>query len=712
MASYFVKYNDVDLTDIIRVRTVETTVLPPRENNSITIWERPGSIYNSYRYGEREIVVTFLIRANSSEWTNNPDIMESKLNTLRNVFKAPEPKPLYLGTQSRFIYAVPEGDFKMTELRYDCYECEITFVCHNPEFYSTEIYDYNNTDSNNFEVNNGGNTSTYPIINIGINTDNTSFVQVENAANGNKLLIGGYPTASSPATVTNYIMFRDPMEDPSTWEAETEYIDPDRYGGNPLETTGARDALTLTTQGAFVNNPTGCTWTGTSAIRRITPNYNNFPFTDGYPDNFIVQAQINFTSTGTNGDPSKPSLKEEGANEETVSGDRVLKYFVDAVSLNARNTPSFDGEILYVLKRGTVLKNPTVENGWVKFYYNGIVCYCPEHAISKMYFDSTTKTYHTDDGSYTIKNVVVSTKTELRSAPTTDSSKSTILATIPAGTSIRINDTDVDGFYKLNVAYNGKIGYVNASKVTEYEGVGIGVEYPQDEVIESSDDQMGICEVYGWSLDGTKLFKMSLADDNEYYNYVKPAIEVGSTIVLQDNTSVPKQNTSSNNNSLITDDSLANGSENSWNDFFGELGIQRKNGKWKAWIYKMKNGTSVKKLELKEQAVSGSPDKQLAFVTIYMGIKDHETRCSMSISDVKVTGLVNSNSTGTKAQFMKGDVIKVDCHNNKVYLNDKIFNDISIGSNFIELVNGINNVKLTSDDPNAVMSIMFNERYV
>ena len=61
MASYYVKYNGVVLSNLIRVRTVETTVLPPRENHSITIWEKPGSIYNSYRYGERTIKVTFLI---------------------------------------------------------------------------------------------------------------------------------------------------------------------------------------------------------------------------------------------------------------------------------------------------------------------------------------------------------------------------------------------------------------------------------------------------------------------------------------------------------------------------------------------------------------------------------------------------------------------------------------------------------------------------
>jgi predicted phage tail component-like protein len=147
MASYYVRYNNVDLTNKIGVRTVQTTVLPPRENNSILIWERPGSIYNAYRYAEREITVTFLIRGNSAY------DMETKLNDLRNIFRVDGPKPLYLGSTSQFIYAVPDGDFTMNELRYDCYECEIRFVCHDPEYYSSSL---------RTAINASGGTSTLP----------------------------------------------------------------------------------------------------------------------------------------------------------------------------------------------------------------------------------------------------------------------------------------------------------------------------------------------------------------------------------------------------------------------------------------------------------------------------------------------------------------------------------------------------------------------
>ena len=208
--AYYINYNGVNLSNLVRVRAVDTTVLPPRENHSITIWEKPGSIYNSYRFGERHIKVTFLIRATASEYNSNPNCMENKLNTLRNVFKVAAPKPLYLGTNTKYILAVPEGDFTMTELRYDCYECTIEFTCHNPEYYSASVkastnkasstYGMRNiSNSNTVEVYNSGNASAYPIINIGIN-DPTSFIQVENTTNGNKFLLGSYPQAGNTTT--------------------------------------------------------------------------------------------------------------------------------------------------------------------------------------------------------------------------------------------------------------------------------------------------------------------------------------------------------------------------------------------------------------------------------------------------------------------------------------------------------------------------------
>jgi phage-related protein len=86
----------------------------------------------------------------------------------------------------------------------------------------------------------------------------------------------------------------------------------------------------------------------------------------------------------------------------------------------------------------------------------------------------------------------------------------------------------------------------------------------------------------------------------------------------------------------------------------------------------------------------------------------------MAITNIKVTSYDNATNIGnvTPTMFMKGDQLKIDCYNNKVYLNDKIFNQISIDSGYIGLVSGNNDIKVTSDDTKIVWAVMFNERHV
>lgn len=725
MASYYVKYNDVDLTDMIKVRTVNSTVLPPRENNSILIWEKPGSIYNNYRYGDREITVSFLVMASRNEYAgqNVVDVMESKLDIIRGVLDVPSPKALYLGTSSRFIYAVPEGEFKMTELRYDCYECEIMFKCHDPFYYGSGVKDFGNTGSNNtgngtINVNNGGNSTAYPIINIGINKDNTSFVQVENITNGNKLLIGGIPTTSKPATSTYQVLWSDPMNNPASWSTSNASIDSNRYGGNSLARTSAGDALTLA-PGAVEQG--GKTWGGAAGRRDVGAEVEDFK----------VQAELYFTSSGKEGDPSEPTTKDD--ENETIGGNKNVTYYVHtyAGSAYVRNSPNDNADIIDYVPSGRVVDVSSMDNGWAHISYKKetwtgsgydkvtMEGYIKSHLINQKYSDSTTQIHYETTtvnaraiGEYTIKNVVTKAKINLWSNPSTNTKESSVIATIPAATVLRVRTTDQYGFYKLYIEYNGKTGYIETSNVSDTTQA---VEYAVDEVKTSSDNQTGVCEIYGWSANGTKLFKLSLSDDNAYADITKPEVQVGSSIVLQDNTSVPKSNTSNNSQPLtITEDPLLDGSTSNWNDFYGELGIQRKGGKWKAWVYKMKNGTAVKKLELKEQVVNNAPTEKLSYITIYMGVLDSDNRISMSITNVKVTSMDarGSAQTSTPTLFMKGDKLSIDCYNNRVYLNNKIFNEIDVGSGFIGLVNGSNDIKVTSDDPNIVWSVSFNERYI
>lgn len=693
MASYYVKYNGVVLSNLIRVRTVETTVLPPRENHSITIWEKPGSIYNSYRYGERTIKVTFLIRATPSEYNKNSDCMENKLNTLRNVFNVKEPKPLYLGSSSKYIKAVPQGDFTMTELRYDCYECEIEFICHNPEYYSASVsasnnsmasstYDMRSTSNNgnNIEVYNGGNASAYPIINIGINGD-TSFVQIENTTNGNKFLLGSYPKAGQTTKSPYTSILYDDMTNINNWTAGAPYLDDGR---------GYLGAILPTSDGSGIKifeAATGSIWNGIGSHRVLGSSLTDFE----------VRAKLHLNSYGFKGDPTVPQLRDEGS---VYSGNKEYFYKVTAPSINIRRTANINGMVVGTYNKGDyVFTDSPITKGWITTEDG----YCEAVGLKRYIAD----TEETDAA----MNVGTKEEINLMSRPSNDPSESILLATIPGGTVLRVSTDEEYGYYKLYVSYNGSIGYVDSTKV---EKCNTAIEYPEEEIIVSDDDKTGICEVYGYAENGTKLFKLCLADENEYYSFVTPTVYVGDNMVLEDTTIISDNKANDIDEYNVGYDYLSESSCN-WNDFYGELGIRRENNRWQAWIYKIENGTAIKKLMLKEQEFEGASTDNLHHITIYMGTQNNKDKmCGMAITDIQVDR-INSDIYETNCNitpFKAGDEIKIDCYNAKVYLNNKLYNDIDINSQFIELVAGNNVLKATSNRTDALVTVLFNERYL
>ena len=694
MASYYVYYNNVDLTSVVRVRTVDTTVLPPRENHSITIWERPGSIYNAYRFGEREIRVAFLVRAMGTEYKDNPNIMEEKLDLLRTVFKVEKPMPLYLGTKSKYIYAVPEGDFNITELRYDCFECEITFICHDPEYYGTnaKVYSTNNnsraiTNNKTLSVYNGGDASTYPIVNVSINKP-SSFVQVENVTTGQKLLLGNYPTVSSGSN--NYgdsevVLIDDPMNNLSSWRTAGP-VDEGRDKSGSFKLTKDKSGITINSAGSGFQR-----WKGASGKKTL-----GSPLSD-----FCVKAIMKFNNSCVNGDPTV--LKYDDVSEPTDKTIRTFYYKVAAPSVSVKSEIS--GNAIDTLEKGTVLKpvSEDINEGYAKVSYNGGTGLCDVSYLKK---------YISDKGpNASLNNMMVTDDTELRTLPSNNTRESKLLATIPAETIVRVWQRPENGYYKLYIAYNDKIGYIHEDYLTSTNQA---IEYPEDEILVSSENKTGLCEVYGYSASGTKLFKLSLTDNNIYNDFVKPSIDVGGKVLLEDINSAPKPNVAfSSTEANIAHDYLEEGAASGWNNFYGELGIQRLGGKWQGWIYKMENGVAVNRLMLQEKKVADAPTEDLSYVVVYMGTNDENNMSGMSISHLTVSAVNQVDyATSDIRIFKKGDELKLDCYNNKVYLNNKLFNNINISSQFIELTRGDNIIKVTSDDSSIIATVLFNERYL
>ena len=59
---YYIKYNEIDLTSMVKVREVEIPSLPSIEHSSIDMFERDVELYNGASYGTREIKLTFIIK--------------------------------------------------------------------------------------------------------------------------------------------------------------------------------------------------------------------------------------------------------------------------------------------------------------------------------------------------------------------------------------------------------------------------------------------------------------------------------------------------------------------------------------------------------------------------------------------------------------------------------------------------------------------------
>ena len=697
MASYTFIYNGVDLSNLARVRTVETTVLPPRENHAITIWERPGSIYNSYRYGERTITVTFLVRVMEKEYRNNPRYLEVLISTLRYVFDVDAPKPLYLGSSNRYTYAVPQGDFTMTEIRNDCCECKIEFVCHDPAYYSSSVRANNNlaartygmrgisNNSNIIEAYNSGNASAYPIINIGINAP-TSFVQIENTTNGDKFLMGSYPKAGLITQSPYENIFSDNMEATSNWTIGPKTIN------NKLCLDSGRGYLgsigtTSDGSGIRINQvATGSIWHGVGAHKQLGEQLTNFE----------VRAKLHLNSYGINGDPTAPQLIDEG----NVYNDGSKSYFykVVAPSVVIRSTPQVNGIAVGTYNKGDkVFPIDSISKGWLPVEEG----YCEAVGLKRYIADSTVT-----DAAMNV--VVIAEEVSLMSRPSDDAGESILLATIPGGEVLRVNTEPDSGYYKLYISYNGTIGYIDKSKVLLCD---VEIEYPEDEIIVSDDNKTGICEVYGYSSTGTRLFKLCLSDENEYYSFVTPTVYIGDNKELEDIAIVSSSNNKATDEYDVAHDHLTEDTYD-WNNFYGELGIRRENNRWQAWIYKIENGAPVKRIMLKEQEISGASNEQLHHITIYMGTQNKNKMCGMAITDIQVDEINSYESEGNMLIFRPGDEIKIDCYNAKVYLNNKLYNNIDINSKFIELVSGNNILKATSNNSNILVTVLFNERYL
>ena len=723
--AYYVKYNDIELTDMIKVREVNTTLTPPRENSTINIWERAGEIYNSYRWGTREITLSFLLLYSEEEYDNNPLIVEQGLADIKSCLNVDSPKELYLNDPDKFIFAIPDGDIEVNELRYNCVEVTINFSCYDPFYYSEEAKKYDG--NSRITVENEGDVPTDPVIMIGIDED-CHFVQLENITNKKKMLIGNFPVVNKPSVSEKSNVITDECDSVSGWATNTPSIDSDRSTGGTL-------ALTSSGQGIMCGNfgsAGSTTWHGVSARKNLGTNIKDFQ----------VEAYITNTSTGVNGDPhvtvdmTAPETKfstVKGYKEYQVTeGQREEYYEVICTSLWKRTGPSTSYPTCGYWVKGDKIypKNFTGHKGLWAEVGNGQWSYCDPAYVAKRVKDTTTVKTVREETSKTvtryIKNFYATSSADIRQEPTRNSR---IVCTVPSGEIVRLVDekiwetnTDSEGnvttsndnyWYKLETAWNGKMGYIDGTKVAVAKNVSI--EYPEEP--ETADDKTGTIELYGYDINGTQLFKLSLTDANEWYEFNYPLATIGGKEFIKDNDVAPAPKTStstsvSNDKLTISKDYLLSGIYGKgWNDFFGKIGVKRVDNTWQVWFVNMMYGRVVNQIWSNNQKITGAPTGNLAYLTIYIGTSGDKPS-GMSFEKIEVKNLTKVDPVvNNPKKFQRGDVLKVDCYNNRVWLNDKLYNNIEIGSQFFPLEVGENVIKITSDK-GTTNTVIFNEKYL
>ena len=722
--AYYVKYNDIDLTNMIKVKTVESSLTPPRENSTIDIWERAGEIYNGYRWQTREITINFLLLYTEEEYDANPLILEQGLKDIKDCLNVDSPKALYLNNPDKFIYAVPDGDVEVSELRYNCAEITIKFSCFDPFYYSAEPKMVEGT--NKLVVTNEGDVPTDGIITIGIDED-CHFVQLENMTNNKKMLIGSFPMVSKPSNKDKHDVLTDECLTLTGWSTGTTSIDSDRANTGSLAITEAGQGIMCGNFGSKGST----TWHGVSARKNLGTSVENFQ----------VEAIVFNVSSGQGGDPSRtvdmtnPSVKysteQHYSSYEVTEGSRTEQYKVICHALHKRSGPSKSYGVVGYLKNGDIIdpKNWQGYKGLWAEVAPGQWSYCSPEYVQKTVTDNTTvKTVQVVNNvtiTKYVKNYYATSSAEVREQPEKDSR---IVCTIPAGEVVRViderlweQDKDSNGnvtvsnddyWYKIETAWNGYWGYVKGNNLQP--ATNVSVKYPVEP--ETSDDKIGTIEVYGYDNNGSQLFKMSMTDENGYYEFNYPKTTVGGKEFLSDISIAPEPkikntNSVSNGQLVVTKDYLLSGQYGNWNDFYGTFGIKRENGNWQAWYQKMENGYVVKQHWSAYQPIHNAPTGNLSYITLFIGTNGDKPS-DMSLQRLTVKNLTPQDPVTTNIKkFQAGDVLKVDMYNNRVWLNDKLYNNIEIGSQFFPLEVGENTIRIISDK-GTHSNIVFHEKFL
>ncbi|WP_312288564.1 distal tail protein Dit [Terrisporobacter sp.] len=642
------KYDDAVLNDIFKIRSVKRSILPKRTTDKINIFTRAGYIYNGGKYESLEIEIDFYLKRDTEEE------YEEALRTISELFDVEELKEFSI--DDKFCYAITEDAIDADPINnISCYG-KISLIAYEPYFYKEEAVHIEGTTE--LVAENQGNTNTPAIVKVNMSNE-AHFVQVENTTTGEKILIGNYPTIGNEVIKEKTIEIDDNCENTTGWNVGGANIDSDRGNtGGVLSITDKGEGIMC---GDFGTSTT--MWKGVCANRNLSTGLTDFE----------IIAHFRHNSTGKNGDPTKITYKND--TENGTSTTKKYFYKVKKSTVTVRSSASTKAKSLGTLKKGYKIKTYELANGWLKFDYK----------FKKGYIKTSSLQRYTETSKVTVNemNFVTKSNTAIR---TTASTKSKNKKTIPAGTVIRCNTTKYgdNKFYKLAKKYKGYTGYVYISNLIQASDVVF--EYPDIEDEEKADDKTGMIELYLFDSNNSKIGKIGLYDDDPYYEFTYPLVQVGSTDFLKDKTVAPNPKVAtevkeSNGKLTVTKENQLSGKYGDYNDFFGKIILKRQRKivkiatmptiqyAWSAEVYKIVDGKVYKTKKEKELSSFDYPDADLASIALYIGTTGTQEKASaMSLTNLVVKNLKPKTTEANKNVkiFEAGDTLKIDCCNNEI----------------------------------------------
>lgn len=685
--SYKVTYAGLPLHDYVNILNVKRTILPPRENFIKDIPGQHGQFYMGYKYGPREITLECLLKASSREEKIDA------LNELAFILDVNVPTKMIIGdNEGVYCYAILSGDTDLDNIVYNS-KFDLKMICYDPYMYSieTDFFDdepLNSTDRS-ITLNNGGSTETYPILSVGFTKD-AHFLQCTNK-DGKTVLIGSPPKVDNTQGKFDPVVLKDSCEVLTEWNTVGNVIDSGIVDGD-LTINGGGYGITCTN---FGSNADG--WHG-GARRR---NFSSVA-------DFKVEVKMEHNSKGDlNGTGS-------GSSAPSTSTGTAVKYKITAEpSLRIRQGRGTNTKKIGSIPKGKVVSVSDIQKNWGKTSYGGVTGY--------IYMEHTQK--YTEPASTPSSSYRTTDNLRIRSGRGTNYKT---LITIPKGTTLTVSEIK-NNWGK--VSYKGKTGYSSMKYMTKVSGKIIRADEVDGK--ETCEDRMGKIEVYGFDRDGNKLFKFTMKDISEYYEYSEPEIYIGSKLVLDDNKTVPAPKTvnvkDEKDDKKTVTKKIDSGAYGDWNEFVGWFTLERRNEngtqKWRCKVDKVNNeGKIIRTIESQTLSDSSFPKGDLTNIVVWFGkYKNNISVDTMNINEIYVTNIgTPPKPKENKPIFKNGDTLIIDFANQDAYLRTgtngslvkSMMQYLDIGSEFFGCPVGTSSMGVRSDDINIDTNVEIRKRWL